>query len=79
MSYELVINAKDRIGLLHEISSVIAKEKINIKSISSQKNNRRATVYIYLGNCKGKQEKIIEKIKRVKNIEKIICREKIND
>jgi ACT domain-containing protein len=66
------------VGLLHDISSVITKEKINIKSISSQKNNRRVTLYISLGNCKNKQEEVLEKIKKIKNIKKIICREKIS-
>lgn len=57
MMKELVIVAKDRIGLLADISYILAKEKINIEQIDVNTADDKAIIHIGLLSAKYEKAK----------------------
>lgn len=73
---ELKLSVKDRIGLLKDISEVVARERINMKSVISDSRNRLyplITIHIAV-RSKPALEKLIVKLKSVNGVEEISYR-----
>lgn len=68
---ELRLTVQDRIGLLRDISNVLARQKINMKSIVSETKNRAFPVLMIHASFKSRVEleKMMVKLKEIKNIE----------
>lgn len=70
---ELRLSAKDRIGLLRDVSNVMARQKINMKSVSSDAKNRFYPLLIIQASIKNRNEleKIMVGLKTVKGVEEV--------
>lgn len=68
---ELRLTIQDRIGLLRDISNVLARQKINMKSIVSETKNRAFPVLMIHASFRSRVEleKMMVKLKEVKNVE----------
>ena len=72
-SVELRLSVKDRIGLLKDISQVVADQKINMKSVTSDTKNRLyplITVQIS-ARTKPALEKLMVQLKKVNGVEEV--------
>ncbi|MFY9462421.1 MAG: RelA/SpoT family protein [Candidatus Sungiibacteriota bacterium] len=72
-SVELRLSVKDRIGLLKDISQVMADQKINMKSVTSDTKNRLYPLITVQISARSKPalEKLIVKLKSVKGVEEV--------
>lgn len=70
---ELRLTIKDRIGLLRDISNILARQKVNMKSVVTDNKNRARPLLIIQVSFKNKQEleKIISKLREIKGVEEI--------
>lgn len=70
---ELRLSAHDRVGLLRDISSAFARQKINMRSISSDSQNRRYPLLVVQASFKNRTEleKMMVKLKEVKGVEEV--------
>ena len=70
---ELRLSAKDRLGLLRDISNVLAQQKINMKSVTSDSKNRLYPLLIIQAPFKNRQEleRVLVRLKTVKGVEEV--------
>ena len=70
---ELRLTIKDRIGLLKDVSEIIARERISMKHIASETKNRLYPAIAIHINTRSKPalEKLIVKLKKIKGVEEI--------
>jgi GTP pyrophosphokinase len=70
---ELRISVRDRMGIFRDISSVFARQKINIKSVSTESKNRAYPMIIIQTPVKSQTEleRLLIKLKEVKGVEEI--------
>jgi len=70
---ELRLSVHDRVGLLRDISSVFARQKINIKSVITESKNRAYPMIIIQTPVKSQTEleRLLVKLKEVKGVEEI--------
>ena len=70
---ELRLSVKDRIGLLKDISGIVADFKINMKSVTSETKNRAYPLIIINAPIKSKVllEKLMVKLKTVNGVEEV--------
>lgn len=70
---ELRLSIKDRIGLLKDVSQVIADNKINMRSIASESKNRLYPLIIIQISVRSKPalEKLLVRMKEVKGVEEV--------
>lgn len=70
---ELRLSAKDRIGLLRDVSNVMARQKINMRSVASDTKNRFYPLLIIQALLKNRKEleKIMVGLKTVKGVEEV--------
>ncbi len=70
---ELRLSAKDRIGLIRDISNVMAKQKINMKSVASDTKNRLYPLLMIQAQFKNRNEleKIMVRLKTIKGVEEV--------
>ena len=68
---ELKLVVEDKIGLIKDISSIISKNHINIKNINTSTNKGQNIIKILCGIDKEKAEKLILKLKKLKEIKEI--------
>lgn len=70
---ELRLSVKDRIGLLKDVSQIIADQKINMKSVVSDTKNRMYPLIIIQISVKSKPalEKLMVRLKEVKGVEEV--------
>ncbi len=68
---EIRLTARDRIGLLRDISSVLARQKINMKNILTETKNRTFPVLAIQARFKTRAdlEKTLVKLKEIKGVE----------
>lgn len=71
---ELKLVVEDKIGLLKDISSIISKNHINIKNINTLMNKGQNIIKIRCEADKEKAEKLILKLKKIKEIKEISYR-----
>ncbi len=72
---EIVVIAKDRIGLLKDISNVFSSNKINIQELETKENVDYPKInVIFTTKDKEQLQKIITKLKAVKGVEQINSR-----
>ena len=72
-SVELRLSVKDRIGLLKDVSQVMADQKINMKSVTSDTKNRLYPLITIQISARSKPalEKLIVKLKSVNGVEEV--------
>lgn len=70
---ELRLSVRDRIGLLKDVSGIVADFKINMKSITSETKNRAYPLIIINAPIKSKNqlEKLMVKLKTIKGVEEV--------
>lgn len=70
---EIRLVVQDRIGLLRDVTRVLARQKINVKSVSTETKNRAWPLIIIQAPFKRKLEleRMVVKIKEVKGIEEV--------
>jgi GTP pyrophosphokinase len=70
---EFKLTVRDRIGLLKDITSLIARQKINMKSVATETKNRLYPVVIIQAPLKTKDslEKLMVKLKEIKGVEEV--------
>ena len=70
---ELKLSVRDRIGLLKDVTTVIARQKINMKSVLSETKNRLYPVIAIQAPIKNKKdlEKLMVKLKEIKGVEEV--------
>lgn len=70
---ELRLSAQDRIGLLRDISNVMAQQKVNMKNVSSDTKNRLYPLLTIQAQFKNRNEleRIMVKLKTVKGLEEV--------
>ena len=70
---ELRLSAQDRIGLLRDISNIMARQKINMKNVASDTKNRFYPLLIIQALIKnrGELEKIMVGLKTIKGVEEV--------
>ena len=70
---ELRLSVKDRLGLLRDVSHVLTKQKINMKSVTSESKNRLYPLLIIQAPLKNRQEleKVMVQLKTVKGVEEV--------
>lgn len=56
---ELTVVAKDRVGLLADISDSLAKKKINIESISVEASGKTAIIHMRVGHAKEAKKSLV--------------------
>lgn len=76
-SEEIIITAKDRVGLLKDISDVFCSIKINIQNVKMKKDSGYSKIHITF-NSKNKEQtqKIKTKLKTIKNVEQVVSSSK---
>jgi len=70
---ELRLAIKDRIGLLKDVSEIVADFKINMKSITSETKNRLYPLIVIHAPFKNKEqlEKMMVKMKNITGVEEV--------
>lgn len=70
---ELRLSARDRVGLLRDVSAAFARQKINMKSIVSDNKNRHYPLLVIQSSFKNRAEleKMMVKLKEVKGVEEV--------
>ncbi len=70
---ELRLTAQDRIGLLRDISHIMSKQKINIKSVVTENKNRAFPLLLVQAAFKSRQEleRVMVKLKEIKGVEEV--------
>ena len=68
---EFRITAEDKIGLIKDISSIISRSHINIQNLNTVDIGRQSIIKIHCGINKEKAEKLILKLKKIKEIKEI--------
>lgn len=70
---ELRLSAHDRVGLLRDISSAFARQKVNMKSVASDTKNRHYPLLVIQASFKNRSEleKMMVKLKEVKGVEEV--------
>lgn len=70
---ELRLAVQDRIGLLRDVSNVLARHKVNVKSVITDNKNRTWPLLVIQAPFRNRQdmEKAIVKLKEVKGVEGI--------
>ncbi len=70
---ELRLSVHDRVGLLRDISSVCARQKINMKSVTTESNHRAYPMIVIQAPVKSQTEleRLLVKLKEVKGVEEI--------
>lgn len=68
---EIRVTSRDRVGAFRDISGVFAREKINLKSVSTDNKNRIYPVIVIQTLMKNRREleKVMVKLKEVKGVE----------
>lgn len=72
-SAEFRITARDRIGLLRDISQVLARHKVNMKSVATETKNRAWPVVVIQAPLKSRTEleKVMVRLKEIKGVEEV--------
>lgn len=70
---ELRLAVQDRIGLLRDVSNVLARHKVNVKSVITDNKNRTWPLLVIQAPFRNRQdmEKAIVKLKEVKGVEEV--------
>lgn len=70
---ELRLTVQDRIGLLRDVSNVLAKQKINVKSVVTDNKNRTWPVLVIRAPFKNRRglEQTMVKLKEIKGVEEV--------
>ncbi|MBI2640814.1 MAG: RelA/SpoT family protein [Candidatus Sungbacteria bacterium] len=70
---ELRLSAQDRLGLLRDVSSVFARQKVNMKNVASDTKNRFYPLFVIQASFKSRAEleKMMVKLKEVKGVEEV--------
>lgn len=70
---ELRLTAQDRIGLLRDVSNVLARQKVNVRSVVTDRKNRTWPVLVIQAPFKNRAEleKTMVKLKGVKGVEEV--------
>ena len=70
---ELRLTVQDRIGLLRDVTNVFAKQKINVKSVTTETKNRSWPVIVIHAPFKNRREleQIMVRVKEVKGVEEV--------
>lgn len=70
---ELRITAKDRVGLLRDVSNVLARQKVNVESVTTDSKNRSWPLLIIHAPFKNRQEmeKAVAKLREIKGVERV--------
>jgi len=68
---EFRITAEDKIGLIKDVSSIISRSHINIQNLNTVDIGRQSIIKIHCEINKEKAEKLILKLKKIKEIKEI--------
>jgi GTP pyrophosphokinase len=72
---EIVITAKDRVGLLKDISVIFSSNHVNIQDISAEKSAGYPKIHVFFSSKnKEKLQKIKMKLKTIKGVEQVSSR-----
>ena len=70
---ELRLTVKDRIGLLRDVSNILTRQKVNIKSVVTDDKNRSRPLLLIQVSFKNRQEleRTLAKLREVKGVEEV--------
>ena len=70
---ELRLTVQDRIGLLRDVSKVLARQKVNVRSVVTDNKNRTWPVLVIQAPFKHRTEleKTMVKLKEIKGVEEV--------
>ena len=68
---EFKIIAEDKIGLIKDVSSIISRSHINIQNLNTTDIGRQSIIKIHCEINKEKAEKLVLKLKKIKEIKEI--------
>jgi len=70
---ELRLTVHDRVGLLRDVSDILARQKINLKSVTTDNKNRTWPLVIIQAPFKNRNEleKTMVKLKEIKGVEEV--------
>lgn len=71
--YEFHVTARDRVGLLRDITQILAKQKINVEHVSTDTKHKTLAVMVFRATFKTRQdlERMLLKLKEIKNVEEV--------